>query len=235
MSDFDAIVIGSGFGGAITACRLAEAGYRSSSSSAGGAGTAKNFPREAGRPVALGPPNAAGPEHGWFDLRILPTHVGDPGRRRRRRLARLREHLDRGEEGDVRHGLASGNHVCRARRALYALVGKMLNVKPVPQRQWPERTKLMRDAAGKTGAAIASSRSSWRSASTPTGITQLPNPHSHRPVEDVSKRAGPDAGDVRAPWQLRHRLRRERAQHARPQLPGRSPRSTAPRFGRCIS
>ena len=28
MPDFDAIVIGSGFGGAITACRLAENGYK---------------------------------------------------------------------------------------------------------------------------------------------------------------------------------------------------------------
>jgi len=28
MSDFDAVIIGSGFGGAITACRLSEAGYR---------------------------------------------------------------------------------------------------------------------------------------------------------------------------------------------------------------
>ena len=28
MSNFDVIIIGSGFGGAITACRLAEQGYR---------------------------------------------------------------------------------------------------------------------------------------------------------------------------------------------------------------
>ena len=38
MFDFDALVIGSGFGGAVTSCRLAEKGYACSCSSAGALG-----------------------------------------------------------------------------------------------------------------------------------------------------------------------------------------------------
>ena len=36
----------------------------------------------------------------------LSEHDGGPGRRRRRRIARLRQHLDRGQARDVRRGLA---------------------------------------------------------------------------------------------------------------------------------
>jgi choline dehydrogenase-like flavoprotein len=43
--DFDAIVIGSGFGGAVSACRLAEAGYRVLVLERGRRWNAKTYPR----------------------------------------------------------------------------------------------------------------------------------------------------------------------------------------------
>ncbi len=43
--DFDAIVIGSGFGGAVSACRLAEGGYRVLVLERGRRWDAKTYPR----------------------------------------------------------------------------------------------------------------------------------------------------------------------------------------------
>jgi len=47
---FDAIVIGSGFGGAITACRLAEKGMKILILERGRRWAAKDYPRKAGDP-----------------------------------------------------------------------------------------------------------------------------------------------------------------------------------------
>src|SRR5262245_14217170 len=72
-ADFDVIVIGSGFGGAITGARLAEAGY-------------KVLILERGRRWGQDFPRAPGdqwmwdhdhPEkkHGWFDIRTFPNMI----------------------------------------------------------------------------------------------------------------------------------------------------------------
>ena len=64
---FDAIVIGSGFGGAITGCRLAEAGYRVLILERGQRWDDTNFPRQ---PEDMWLWNHDHPEreHGWLDL-----------------------------------------------------------------------------------------------------------------------------------------------------------------------
>ena len=77
--DFDVIVIGSGFGGAITACRLAEAGYTRARPRARPALGQGQLPAQGPRPVDLGP-RASGEETGWLDLRVLPAHDGRAGR-----------------------------------------------------------------------------------------------------------------------------------------------------------
>ena len=51
--DFDAIVIGSGFGGAVSACRLAEAGYRVLVLERGRRWDAKTYPRKDSDPVVV--------------------------------------------------------------------------------------------------------------------------------------------------------------------------------------
>lgn len=45
-NDFDVVVIGSGFGGAVTACRLAEAGYRVLILERGRRWDVKDYPRK---------------------------------------------------------------------------------------------------------------------------------------------------------------------------------------------
>ena len=66
----DAIVIGSGFGGAVTACRLAEAGYRVLVLERGRRWRPGEFPRELGDPWRW---DDAHPEreNGWLDFRIF--------------------------------------------------------------------------------------------------------------------------------------------------------------------
>ena len=66
---FDAIVVGSGFGGAIVACRLAEAGQRVLVLERGRRWTPDQFPRKPGDPWIFHPRH---PErhNGWLDLRF---------------------------------------------------------------------------------------------------------------------------------------------------------------------
>ena len=88
--DFDAIVIGSGFGGAITACRLAEKGMKVLILERGRRWAAKDYPRKAGDAWVF---NCArtGPAQRLAGSAVLQEHDGGPGRGRRRRLARLQQ------------------------------------------------------------------------------------------------------------------------------------------------
>src|SRR6185503_1055374 len=72
MSDFDAIVIGSGFGGAITACRLAEGGYSVLVLERGRRWDPTNFPRAATDPWVWDD-TAPLARNGWFDFRVFPN------------------------------------------------------------------------------------------------------------------------------------------------------------------
>ena len=70
-ADFDVVVVGSGFGGAVCSARLAEAGYRVLVLERGRRWRVEDFPRNHGdqwtwddeRPVT---------KHGWFDIRVFP-------------------------------------------------------------------------------------------------------------------------------------------------------------------
>src|SRR5208283_310859 len=68
--DFDAIVIGSGFGGAIAACRLAEKGYKVLILERGRRWNKNTYPR---RPDDAWVWNHLAPEreNGWIDLRMF--------------------------------------------------------------------------------------------------------------------------------------------------------------------
>ena len=72
MADADVIIIGSGFGGSVTACRLAQAGAKVLVLERGREWSPSNFPREPTDPWVF---DANDPlaRHGWFDIRILPN------------------------------------------------------------------------------------------------------------------------------------------------------------------
>ena len=149
MFDFDALVIGSGFGGAVTSCRLAEKGYKVLVLERGQRWNPTNFPRQPDDPWVFDPANPV-TRHGWFDFRIF-------------------RHMTVVQGAGVGGGsLVYANISIPAKEATftsgwpaevtfqelaphYATVGKMLNVSKVPEKQWPERTKLMKEAAHNAG------------------------------------------------------------------------------------
>jgi cholesterol oxidase len=149
VTDFDAIIIGSGFGGAITACRLAEAGYKVLVLERGRRWTVDMFPRQLDDAWLW---DAAAPQlrNGWFDFRVFP-------------------HMSVVMGAGVGGGslvYANGSIVAKPEtfddgwppevtwdelKPHYARVGEMLDVQRVPPRQWPERTKLLKEAAERVG------------------------------------------------------------------------------------
>jgi cholesterol oxidase len=145
MSDFDAVIIGSGFGGAVTACRLSEAGYRVLVLERGRRWDVHTFPRAANDPWMF---DAAAPQlrNGWFDFRVFPhmtvlAGAGVGGGSlvyANISIEAKKDTFDAGWPPEITYAELQPH---------YTRAGEMLNVKPVPQTQWPNRTKLMKEAA----------------------------------------------------------------------------------------
>lgn len=148
--DFDAIVVGSGFGGAVAACRLSEAGYKVLVLERGRRWDKTNYPREPEDPWMWDHEHPER-EQGWLDLHVFP-------------------HMAVAAGAAVGGGsLIYANISCEApassfkvgwpREITYAAlqpyydrVAKFMNVQQVPANQWTNRMKLMKEAADKTGA-----------------------------------------------------------------------------------
>jgi cholesterol oxidase len=149
MFDFDAIVIGSGFGGAITSCRLAEAGYKVLVLERGRRWNPTNFPRKPDDPWVFDPVNPAA-RNGWFDFRIFPHMTSVQGAGvgggslvyANISIPAKKETFDAGWPAEITYDELTPH---------YKTVGEVLNVQRVPETQWPERTKLMKDAATNAG------------------------------------------------------------------------------------
>jgi cholesterol oxidase len=149
MADADVIVIGSGFGGAVTSCRLAQAGAKVIVLERGREWGPDTFPRTPTDPWVFDP-NDPATRNGWFDMRIFPhmtvaTGAGVGGGSlvyANISVEAKRDTFDAGWPAEITYdGLAPH----------YAEVGRMMEITPVPQPQWPERTKLLKDAAEAAG------------------------------------------------------------------------------------
>ena len=148
---YDAIVIGSGFGGAVTACRLAEAGYRVLVLERGRRWAAADFPREPGDAWRWddGHPER---ENGWIDFRIFRSMAVAQGAAvgggsliyANISIEATPDTFEAGWPPEVTYQELAPH---------YAAVGRMMNVQPVPRGQWPARTSLMHEAATATGQA----------------------------------------------------------------------------------
>src|SRR5215471_9281237 len=147
--DFDVIVIGSGFGGAITSCRLAEKNYKVLMLERGRRWDRFTYPRGPDDPWIW---NHECPEteSGWLDLRSF-------------------KHMAVAQGAGVGGGsLIYANISCEPRPDIfnrgwpkeityaelkphYDRVADFMAVQPVPDNQWPTRTKLMKEAAEAIG------------------------------------------------------------------------------------
>lgn len=147
--DYDAVVIGTGFGGAICGTRLAEAGYRVLFLERGRRWKVEEYPRGHDAPWRWDHDH---PErkHGWFDFRVFPhmtvvqgagvgggslvyANISVPAKP---------DTFDEGWPPEITYDRLAP-HLAR--------VGEMLNVRPVPPNQWPARTRLLKEAAEKLG------------------------------------------------------------------------------------
>jgi cholesterol oxidase len=149
--DFDVVVIGSGFGGAVAACRLAEAGYDVLVLERGRRWEKKDYPRELGDAWIWDNLNPQ-KEYGWIDFRLFPgmgimQGAGVGGG------SLIYSGISVDAKPDLFQTGWPKEITYQELAPYYQQVGKMLGVEKLPmgQNQLPARTKLMREAAQKAG------------------------------------------------------------------------------------
>jgi len=147
--DYDVLIIGSGFGGAVTACRLAEQGMKVLVLERGRRWEVKDYPSQSGENWIYNNDHPQR-EQGWIDWRfwgnmtvvvgaavgggsLIYANVSAPAHR---------ECFDQGWPPEITYQELS---------PYYDRVGKMLNVQTLPDGQLTHRFKLMKEAAEKAG------------------------------------------------------------------------------------
>ncbi len=146
---FDTIVIGSGFGGAISACRLAEKGARVLVLERGRRWDVEDYPRE---PHDAWVYDIDEPEkqHGWIDLRVYDdmsivqcAGVGGGSLIYANIFVEPPKHIfNQGWPPEITYEELT---------PYFATAGKMMNVHEIPDNQITERFKLMKEGATKLG------------------------------------------------------------------------------------
>ena len=165
---YDAVVIGSGFGGAVTACRLAENGYSVLVLERGHRwGPKKGMRDEMNRegnhedPDVMPFPRKAGdawlwdqkhPERasGWIDFRDFPLMDVVQGAGVGGGSLIYANVLIDADPATFANGWPREIWAGELAR-YYKLVGEMMDVQKAPEIQWPARVKLLREAAEKNG------------------------------------------------------------------------------------
>jgi cholesterol oxidase len=146
---YDAIIIGSGFGGSVAALRLAEAGMRVLVLERGRRWTKETLPRNPGD-AWLWSHEHPERDNGWLDLRLFPHMAVAQG----------------AAVGGGSHIYANISTEAPARsfaagwppeithdelKSHYDTVADVMEVGPVPDLQWTKRMQLVKDAADKAG------------------------------------------------------------------------------------
>ncbi len=148
--DYDAIIIGSGFGGSVAACRLAESGARVLVLERGRRWDRKTYPSVTGKDWFWDQHDPAN-VNGWIDLRVFPdiavaqgAAVGG-GSLIYANISAVppRSVFAQGWPPEITYDELAPH---------YATVGAVMNVQKVPDNQWTPRMHLMRDAANAIGA-----------------------------------------------------------------------------------
>jgi cholesterol oxidase len=142
---WDVIIIGSGFGGAVTAARLAEKGYRVLVLERGRRWTTDTYPRRPDDPWIW---DQRKPAHcnGWFDFRLFPHMAVVQGAGVGGGSLVYANIVISAKPDSFDHGWPP-EITYRELAPYYDAVGAMLNVQKVPDNQWPKRTHLLKEAA----------------------------------------------------------------------------------------
>jgi cholesterol oxidase len=146
---FDAIVIGSGFGGAVTACRAAEKGMKVLVLERGRRWASQDYPRKAGDAWLFSAQQPAR-RNGWLDLRFLRNvtvaqAAGVGGGSLAYSNVALEAHpslFTTGWPAEITYGEL---------KPCYDRVAQMMNLQTLPDGQLTQRFKLAREAAEKLG------------------------------------------------------------------------------------
>jgi cholesterol oxidase len=146
---FDVVIIGSGFGGAVTSCRLAEAGMKVLVLERGRRWSPETFPRKPGDPWVW---DQARPEkrNGWVDFRLqrgvsVAQGAGVGGGS----LIYANVQVDAPKETFAEGWPAEVTH--EELLPCYERVERMMKPRPIPPAQVPLRQKLVQQAAGALG------------------------------------------------------------------------------------
>jgi cholesterol oxidase len=146
---FDAIVIGSGFGGAITACRLAEKGMKVLILERGRRWAAKDYPRKPGDPWLFNH-RAPALQNGWLDLRFFKNiAVSQAAGVGGGSLAYSSVALEANPALFANGWPAEINYA--ELKPYYDKVAQVMNLQALPDGQLTQRVKLTREAAEKLG------------------------------------------------------------------------------------
>ena len=149
MNNFDVIVIGSGFGGAVSACRLAEAGMKVLVLERGRRWSPADYPRDLDD-AWIWDQDEPEKQNGWIDLRIMDdmwvvqgAAVGGGS------LIYANVSIEAKPEA-FKAGWPNEINYAEL-KPWYDKVAGMLNVQTLPDNQLTERFKLMREGAQKIG------------------------------------------------------------------------------------
>ena len=148
-TDFDVVIIGSGFGGAVCAYRLTKAGAKVLVLERGRRWSPKNFPRKPEDPWIWDDRHVE-KCHGWFDFRVFKNMSVVQGAGvgggslvyANISVDAKRDTFDQGWPPEITFEMLQEQ---------YAKVARMLELEAVPRNQWPERTKLLREGADRAG------------------------------------------------------------------------------------
>ncbi|HWV15658.1 MAG TPA: GMC family oxidoreductase [Cellvibrio sp.] len=149
MNQYDVIIIGSGFGGSASACRLAEAGKKVLLLERGRRWKAEDYPRAASDPW-LWDASAPHKRNGWIDMRMfgdmtVAQGAGVGGGSLIYASVFIEAKPEIFASGWPRE--ISYDEL----KPYYSAAGKMLNVQVIPDNQVPERFRVMREGAEKLG------------------------------------------------------------------------------------
>jgi len=146
---FEVVVIGSGFGGAVTSCRLAEAGLKVLVLERGRRWTPETLPRQPGDAWVWDQAHPA-KRNGWLDFRLhrrvsVAQGAGVGGGSliyANVQVTAPPSIFAQGWPAAITHG---------ALAPYYTRVERMLKPRPVPEKQRPVRSRLLEQAAGALG------------------------------------------------------------------------------------